>query len=172
MVTAKLFQEHKTPLDFALMQPDELIKFIKSCGYYNAKANNIINMAKKIVSEYGGEVPNTLEELVGLPGVGRKTANVVLSNAFGVDAIAVDTHVFRVAGRLGLSSAKDVGRTEQDLMANIPKDKWSIAHHWLIWHGRRICHARKPDCAHCPLWDLCPQSPVRENSETGKKVNQ
>ena len=108
-----------------------------------------------IAEQYDGKVPRTLEELTALPGVGRKTANVVLSNAFGMDAIAVDTHVFRVANRLGLAKSGDVRGTEEQLMENIPRDKWSRAHHWLIHHGRRICKARKPLCGECPLLGTC-----------------
>ncbi len=112
------------------------------------------------MEQYGGDVPDTMEALTALPGVGRKTANVVLSNAFGQPAIAVDTHVFRVANRLGLAEAKDVLRTEQQLMENIPKEKWSIAHHWLIFHGRRVCSARSPACGKCTVAPYCPNKPV------------
>ena len=108
-----------------------------------------------LTEQYGGEVPADRDILQTLPGVGRKTANVVVSNAFGQDAIAVDTHVFRVANRLGLAKAKDVKKTEEQLMENIPKEQWSIAHHWLIWHGRRVCSARNPKCEQCPCEIFC-----------------
>ena len=112
-------------------------------------------MARELVSKYGGQVPQDHDALESLPGVGRKTANVVMSCAFGADAIAVDTHVFRVTNRLGLADAPDVLQTEYQLMANIPKDKWSRAHHYLIYHGRQVCHARGPECGRCALSALC-----------------
>lgn len=153
--TKILFEKYNKPEDFAIMTPEELEPFIKSCGFYKNKAKNIIEASKKIKKEFNGKVPNSLEELIKLPGVGRKTANVVLSNAFGKDAIAVDTHVFRVSNRIGLANAKDVYQTEEQLMKNIPKEYWSRAHHWLIWHGRKICTARKPKCDICPIETLC-----------------
>lgn len=153
--TMILFEKYNKPEDFAIMTPEELEPFIKSCGFYKNKAKNIIEASKKIKKEFNGKVPNSLEELIKLPGVGRKTANVVLSNAFGKDAIAVDTHVFRVSNRIGLANAKDVYQTEEQLMKNIPKEYWSRAHHWLIWHGRKICTARKPKCDICPIETLC-----------------
>ena len=121
----------------------------------HSKAKNIIETCKIISREYGGEVPADRDALQALPGVGRKTANVVLSNAFGVPALAVDTHVFRVANRIGLAHAKNVELTEQQLLEVIPEEYWSIAHHWLIWHGRKICSARKPNCDGCPLKEEC-----------------
>ena len=121
-----------------------------------------------LVDQYDGQVPADLELLQKLPGVGRKTANVVCSNAFGMDAIAVDTHVFRVSNRLGLAHAKNVEKTEEQLMENIPKDKWSIAHHWLIWHGRRICSARNPKCAECPLAPWCETMHPQHAKKTAK----
>ncbi|QCX34634.1 endonuclease III [Caloramator sp. E03] len=150
-----LFKKYKTPYDFAKIDEETLEPYIKSCGFYKNKAKNIINASKKIISDFGGKVPSTLEELTALPGVGRKTANVVLSNAFNIDAIAVDTHVFRVSNRLGLANSDDVYETEKQLMKNIPKKKWSRAHHWLIWHGRKICSARNPKCSICQLSHLC-----------------
>jgi len=122
--------------------------------------------ARALVSEYGGEVPADHEKLTELPGVGRKTANVVMSCAFGADAIAVDTHVFRVSNRLGLADAGDVFKTEQQLMQNIPKNKWSLAHHWIIFHGRRVCAARKPDCKSCTLSAWCEYA---QGNPKGKK---
>lgn len=160
MVTEKLYAVRNTPEQFAELTPEELEPAIKSCGFYHNKAKNIIAASRAILQNFGGEVPQTMEELTSLPGVGRKTANVVMANAWGKDAIAVDTHVFRVSNRLGLAQAKDVEKTEQQLMAHIPKDKWSQAHHWLIWHGRRICHARKPECGRCPVAEWCPSAPI------------
>lgn len=153
--TDKLFLIYNTPDKLAMLSPQELEPYIRTCGFYKTKAANIINTSKIIMERYDGRVPDTLEELTSLPGVGRKTANVVLSNAFGKDAIAVDTHVFRVSNRLGIANAKDVETTEQQLMSNIPKDKWSRAHHWLIWHGRKICTARNPKCEECFLKNEC-----------------
>ena len=155
MVTEKLFARYKTPESFAALTVEELEPQIKSCGLYHAKATNIIAACRLLVSDFAGEVPRTREELMRLPGVGRKVANVVLSNAFGVPAIAVDTHVFRVSNRLGLANASTVDKTEKQLMEAIPEDKWSIAHHWLIFHGRRVCHAKKPGCDTCGLKGLC-----------------
>lgn len=153
--TNVLFEKYNKPEDFAAITTEELESYIKSCGFYKNKAKNIIEASKKIQEEYSGKVPDTLEELIKLPGVGRKTANVVLSNAFDKDAIAVDTHVFRVSNRIGLANAKDAYKTEEQLMENIPKEYWSRAHHWLIWHGRKICTARKPKCDNCPIKSLC-----------------
>lgn len=154
-VTEQMFKKFKTPEDYASLTPEELGEHIKSCGFYKTKAENIIKTCRMLVEQYNSRVPDTMEELVKLPGVGRKTANVVLSNAFGVDAIAVDTHVFRVSNRLGLANARDVEKTEYDLMENIPKDQWSRAHHWLIYHGRNICSARNPKCDKCPVSGYC-----------------
>lgn len=154
-VTDQLFKKFKGPEDYASLSVEELGQHIKSCGFYKTKAENIIKTCRILVEKYNSKVPHTMEELVMLPGVGRKTANVVLSNAFGVDAIAVDTHVFRVSNRLGLANSKDVEKTEHDLMKNIPKDKWSKAHHWLIYHGRNICTARNPKCYICPVAEYC-----------------
>lgn len=153
--TEKLFRVYNTPEKFAALEPQELEPYIKTCGFYKTKAANIIGASRLIMEKYNGIIPDTLEDLTSLPGVGRKTANVVLSNVFGKDAIAVDTHVFRVSNRLGLADAKDVESTERQLMENIPKEKWSMAHHWLIWHGRKVCHARKPNCQDCFLKNEC-----------------
>lgn len=153
--TAVLFQKYNTPQAFAAMGEDELFAYIKGCGLYQNKGRNIINASKLILENYGGLVPCDRDELIKLPGVGRKTANVVVSNAFGVPAIAVDTHVFRVANRIGLSCASNVLDTEKQLMQNIPKEDWSIAHHWIIFHGRRVCLARNPRCDICTLKPYC-----------------
>lgn len=153
--TPSLFRDHPNAASIAKMSVEELAMYIKPCGFFNTKAKNIIAACNDIVNKYGGEVPKNREELESLAGVGRKTANVVLSNAFGVPAIAVDTHVFRVSNRLGLADAKDVFNTEKQLMENIPKETWSIAHHYLIFHGRRVCSSRKPNCEGCKLNVLC-----------------
>lgn len=153
--TEVMFKIYNKPEEFAILSLSELEIYIKTCGFYKTKGKNIINTSKKILAEFGGEVPSTMEELTSLPGVGRKTANVVLSNAFGIPAIAVDTHVFRVSNRIGLAKAKNVEETEKQLMLNIPRDYWSRAHHYLIWHGRRVCMARKPKCDICLLNYLC-----------------
>jgi len=153
-VTAVLFPMVKDARAMARLTPDELYPIGKSCGF-KSKATNIVNACRILVEEYGGEVPNSMEALTKLPGVGRKTANVVLANAFGVPTLAVDTHVFRVANRLGLTHAKDVLRTEQQLMDIIPREDWITAHHWLIYHGRRVCDARKPACGACTLAPWC-----------------
>ncbi len=154
-VTEGLFKACPDAGSMLRLSQSKLESIIKSCGFYKTKAKNILETCRILLDEYGGEVPQTMEELTALPGVGRKTANVVLSNAFGIPAIAVDTHVFRVSNRLGLASAADVFKTEEQLMEEIPKDKWGQAHHWLIWHGRRVCDARKPDCEGCFLNDIC-----------------
>jgi endonuclease III len=153
--TDVLFKVYNSPEEFAALKPEELERYIKTCGFYKTKGQNIINTSRKILAEFKGKVPETLEELTTLPGVGRKTANVVLSNAFGKDAIAVDTHVFRVSNRIGLAKANNVEVTEEQLMENLPQEYWSRAHHWLIWHGRKICIARRPKCEMCPVSTLC-----------------
>lgn len=153
--TEVLFAKFSSPHQLAALTPDELEPYIKACGLYRAKAKNIIETCKILMRDFSGEVPKTREELMTLPGVGRKVANVVLSNAFGVDAIAVDTHVFRVANRIGLSDAKNVLETEKQLMDNIPKERWSIAHHLIIFHGRQICSARNPACGECLIKEQC-----------------
>lgn len=154
-VTKKLYQHYHTPQDFLKLSEEELGEWIHSCGFYKTKAKNILHTCRILVEKYGGEVPQRREELVELPGVGRKTANVVISNAFGTPAIAVDTHVFRVSNRIGLAHSDNVEDTEVQLMHIIPKSQWSDAHHWLIYHGRRICKARKPLCEQCPLREEC-----------------
>ncbi len=154
-VTGELFQRYNTPEDFAALDQEILEGLVKSCGFYKTKARNIIKTSQILVDQYRSKVPDEIDELQKLPGVGRKTANVVVSNAFGKDAIAVDTHVFRVSNRLGLATAKDVFETEKQLMENIPRNKWSRAHHWLIYHGRRVCTARNPKCEICPLREYC-----------------
>lgn len=154
-VTPELFGKYPDAAALANAPLEEIEDIIRSCGFYKTKAVNIKEASRIIEGKYGGQVPRTVEELTLLPGVGRKTANVVASNAFGVDAIAVDTHVFRVSNRIGLANAKDVKDTERQLMERIPQSKWSRAHHWLIHHGRRTCSARKPKCGQCPIVHLC-----------------
>lgn len=154
-VTGELFKEYNKPEDFIELGEIQLIDRIKTCGLGNSKGKNIIETSIKLLENYNGKVPATMEELIELPGVGRKTANVVLSNAFGVPAIAVDTHVFRVANRIGLADSKTVEKTELDLMENIAKERWTKTHNLLIFHGRRMCKARNPQCEICPINKHC-----------------
>lgn len=154
-VTSELFKYYKTPDDFLTMNQSKLEEKIKKIGLYRNKAKNILNMCSILVSDHNGEVPGNMEDLISLPGVGRKTANVVLSNGFGIPAIAVDTHVFRISNRIGLADSKNVDETERQLMDSLPKNIWSLAHHLLIWHGRRICDAKKPKCEICNIKDIC-----------------
>lgn len=153
--TSILFKELKTPEDYIKLSEEELGEKIRSCGFYKTKSKNILETCNLLIEDYNSQVPETMEELTTLPGVGRKTANVVLSNAFDTPAIAVDTHVFRVANRIGLANSTNVLDTEKDLMDNIEREMWSKAHHLLIFHGRRICKARKPLCDICPITDHC-----------------
>ena len=155
IVTTTLFQDYNTPKDFAELTYEELEPMIKSCGVYKNKSRSIINTSRILIENYSSMVPSTMEELIKLPGVGRKTANVVLSNAFNKNAIAVDTHVFRVSNRLGLADAKNVLDTEKQLMENILEEKWTSTHHNLIFHGRQVCTARKPKCDICELSPYC-----------------
>ena len=158
-VTQRLFAKYRTAEDYAHADPEELEEDIRPTGFYRNKARSLRNMADALVEEHGGEVPGTMQELVALPGVGRKTANVVLGNAFGVDeGIVVDTHVRRVSGRLGLTENKDPVKIEQDLMKVVPVEDWTVFSHLLILHGRRTCKARKPDCPNCTLNDICPSA--------------
>jgi endonuclease-3 len=154
-VTKDIFQTHRDPFAFSSLSRRELENKLKSLGLYKTKAKNILATCNILVSKYRGEVPTSREELMQLPGVGRKTANVFLSIATGFAAIAVDTHVFRVANRIGIAQAKDVLTTEKQLMQNIPEKKWNQAHHWLIWHGREICKARRPLCEVCKIKKYC-----------------
>ena len=158
-VTQTLFAKYRTAEDYAYADPTELEEDIRPTGFYRNKARSLRNMAGALVEEHEGEVPGTMQELVALPGVGRKTANVVLGNAFGVDeGIVVDTHVRRVSGRLGLTENKDPVKIEQDLMKVVPQEDWTVFSHLLILHGRRTCKARKPDCPNCILNDICPSA--------------
>jgi endonuclease III len=158
-VSQSLFAKYRTAEDYAGADPDELEEDIRPTGFYRNKARSLRNMAGALVEEHEGEVPRTMQELVALPGVGRKTANVVLGNAFGVDeGIVVDTHVRRVSGRLGLTQNRDPAKIEQDLMKIVPEQDWTVFSHLLILHGRRTCKARKPDCPNCVLNDICPSA--------------
>jgi endonuclease III len=158
-VTEALFREYRTAADYAEADADELEEDIRPTGFYRNKARALQGMARALLEEHGGVVPRTMAELVALPGVGRKTANVVLGNAFGVDeGIVVDTHVRRVSSRLGLTTNEDPEKIEQDLTAVVPREDWTIFSHLLIFHGRRVCKARKPDCPSCVLNDICPSA--------------
>lgn len=156
IVTKGLFPQYNTPEKLASLGLAGLEEKIKTCGLYHAKAKNILAACEILCRDYHGEVPATFDELVTLPGVGRKTANVLVSVLFNTPAIAVDTHVFRVANRTQLAIGKTPEEVEKKLQKAIPMEWWSRAHHWLIWHGRRICKARKPLCEECFLADLCP----------------
>lgn len=153
--TKALFDSVKTPQDMLDLGIDRLIDHIKTIGLYNSKAKNVMKMAEILVHDYDGQVPDSREELVKLPGVGRKTANVVLNVAFGQDTIAVDTHIFRVSNRTGLAPGKDVLAVELALEKRVPKEFKHDVHHWLILHGRYICKARKPVCSVCPVFEYC-----------------
>ena len=153
--TPALFKKYPTPKKLAGADTKDVEAIIKRIGMYKTKSKNIIGLANALVDQYDGEVPNDYDALVSLPGVGRKTANVVLSVGFGQQRIAVDTHVFRVSNRIGLVKEKDVLATEESLMKTIPHDRWSESHHSLIFHGRNCCHARKPNCAECVINRLC-----------------
>jgi endonuclease-3 len=155
IVTQDLFKYHPEAKNYLGLSIPELEEKIKTVGLYKSKARNILATCRILVSQYNGQVPLSREELIKLPGVGRKTANVVLSIVTDFKAIAVDTHVFRVSNRIGLAESKDVRRTEDDLMKNIPQKDWSDAHHWLIWHGRKVCKARNPVCDSCLINPYC-----------------
>lgn len=157
MVTADLFRKYRGPKDLIEVSQAELEKDIHSTGFFRNKAKNIKAASKRLVEVYGGEIPQTMEELLTLGGVARKTANVVLGNAFGIaSGIVVDTHVGRLSQRLGLSEQKTAEKIEQDLQALVPKKDWVMFSHWLIYHGWQVCNARKPKCAECVLADICP----------------
>ena len=152
-VSPALFERY--PEALAAAEPSEVEEYIKRIGMYRTKAKNIVAMAQKICCDFGGKVPNDYDSLISLPGVGRKTANVVLAVGFGQQRIAVDTHVFRVANRIGLADEKDVLKTELSLMERVPEERWSRTHHSLIFHGRQCCDARKPKCDSCPVNIYC-----------------
>ncbi|HEY6739108.1 MAG TPA: endonuclease III [Actinopolymorphaceae bacterium] len=156
MVTPLLFSKYPTPADLAEADPEDVEKVIASTGFYRNKTKSIIGMAKAVCENFGGEIPGRLKDLVTLPGVGRKTANVVLGNAFGVPGITVDTHFQRLTRRFGWTTQTDPDKIEAEVGALIPKRDWTLLSHRVIWHGRRCCHARKPACGACPLAKLCP----------------
>ena len=159
LVTEDLFKQYRTAADYARGSQEELEEAIHSTGFYRNKAKNIRAMAADLVAKHGGKVPESMEALTALAGVGRKTANVVLGNAFGKnEGVVVDTHVARLSLRLGLTKATAPEKIEQDLIRLIPRDDWTNFSHWLIWHGRRRCYARKPDCAGCEVQHLCPSA--------------
>ena len=154
-VTPALFERYPDAEALAEADVEDISEYIKRIGMYRTKAKNIVAMAQKLCAEFGGQVPDNYDDLISLPGVGRKTANVVLSVGFGQERIAVDTHVFRVANRIGLVHEKDVLKTELALMDRIPEERWSRTHHSLIFHGRQCCDARKPKCDSCPIVSYC-----------------
>jgi len=158
VVTAELFQKYRAAKDYAVAAPAALAAEIRRIGLFRSKAKNIQACCRKLVERHGAEVPRTMDELTQLDGVGRKTANVVLGNAFDINAgIVVDTHVARLAGRLGLTAEKTPEKIELGLQKLVPQDQWTLFSHWLIWHGRRRCFARNPDCASCEIEHLCPR---------------
>jgi endonuclease-3 len=162
LVTAELFQKYQTAADYAHAPLPDLEAAVKTTGFYRNKAKNIQACCRALVEKHQGEVPRTMEELHALDGVGRKTANVVLGNAFNINVgVVVDTHVTRLANRLGLTKQTDAVKIEQELVNLVPQDQWTLFSHWLIWHGRRRCAARKPDCADCEIAKLCPRIGVK-----------
>jgi len=157
IVTADLFRKFRKPQDYLDVSQEELEKEIRSIGFFRSKAKNIRAASEKIITEFGGKVPDSMDELLTLNGVGRKTANVVLGNAFGIaSGVVVDTHVERLSQRLGLTKNKTPDKIERDLEKLVPKKDWVMFSHWLIFHGRQICQARKPKCTECVLGDICP----------------
>ncbi len=167
LVTPRLFKKYRTPADYANAHPAELEQEIRTLGFFRNKAKSIQACCRQLVEQHGGEVPRTMEALTQLPGVGRKTANVVLGNAFGInEGVVVDTHVARLAERLGLSREKNPDKIEPDLQALAPRKLWTLFSHLLIWHGRRRCYARNPDCPHCEVLEWCPTG--RERMRSGK----
>ncbi len=167
-VTPAVFRDFPTVESMALSTPEELYPYVKSCGF-KSKATNIVLASRQIMQEFNGSVPNTMDALMALPGVGQKTANVVMANAFQVPSIAVDTHVFRVSNRLGLADATTVEKTEEQLKKAIPKKDWIDAHHWLILHGRRVCNARSPKCDICTLNHYCKYYKTTHQKQAPKK---
>lgn len=161
-VTPRLFARFPTPLALAEADPGDVEEIILSVGFFRAKSAAIIGLARRIVDEFDGRVPDTLAELVTLPGVGRKTANVVLGNAFGVPGVTPDTHLIRVSGRLGWTGSTKPDAVERDVAALFPPEDWVMLCHRVIWHGRRCCHARRPACGACPVRDLCPSNGIGE----------
>lgn len=166
LVTPALFAKYPDAAALSHGTLPEVEALIKTCGLYQSKAKNLLACAKRLVDEYGGQVPNTMEDLVTLAGVGRKTASVVLAFAFGIPAMPVDTHVGRVANRLGLANSPNPVKIEQQLCALIPREQWGDAHHWMIWHGREVCHAQNPACGECPVADLCPSAYMKTEKKS------
>ncbi|TVR62994.1 MAG: endonuclease III [Gemmatimonadales bacterium] len=161
MVTPELFRDYPTAEELAAARQEDVEEIIRSTGFYRNKARNLIGMAEAVVERHGGEIPRTMADLVKLPGVGRKTANVVLGNAFGIDeGVVVDTHVKRIAGRLRFTRQTDPVKVERDLMELFPRERWTLLSHLLIFHGRALCPARKPRCGECPVAHLCPSATV------------
>jgi endonuclease-3 len=159
LVTPALFARYPRPAELARARPSDVEEIIRSTGFFRNKTRSLIGMAQAVVADHGGEVPRTMEELRVLPGVGRKTANVILGNAYGInEGITVDTHVTRVSRRLGLTDQEDPVKIERDLMPLFPRKEWALLSHLLIFHGRQICLARRPRCGECPLSDLCPSA--------------
>jgi endonuclease III len=159
IVTKELFRVCRSAADFAALPQEQLEEIIKTAGFYRSKAKNIRACCASLVARHGGKVPRTMEALTALAGVGRKTANVVLGNAFDINVgVVVDTHVQRLSARLGLTKNTDPVKIEQDLIKLVPRDQWTLFSHWLIWHGRRRCSARKPDCPGCELRAICPSA--------------
>lgn len=154
-VTSSLFKEYNTPQKMITLSQEQLEEKIRSCGFFHNKAKHILDCSKDLIEKYNGEIPSNKKELKSLAGVGEKTANVVLATAFGVPAIAVDTHVFRVSNRLGLASSKDVLKTQKQLEKKLPKDKWIKFHYALVLHGRYVCKSQRPNCKECKLSALC-----------------
>ena len=154
-VTSSLFKEYNTPQKMITLSQEQLEEKIRSCGFFHNKAQHILDCSRDLIEKYNGEIPSNKKELKGLAGVGEKTANVVLATAFGVPAIAVDTHVFRVSNRLGLANSKDVLKTQKQLEKKLPKDKWIKFHYALVLHGRYVCKSQRPNCKECKLSALC-----------------
>jgi endonuclease-3 len=170
MVTPALFNKYRTAADYAKAPQPELERAIRSTGFFRNKTKSIRAATSTIDKKFGGKVPDSMEELRELPGVGRKTANVVLGNTFGKnEGIVVDTHVARLSQRLGLTKQKDAEKIERDLIKLVPREYWTNWSHWLIWHGRRRCYARKPDCAHCEVFRLCPSGKIFLRTGEAKK---
>jgi len=168
IVTAELFKQHRTARDYAEAPLADLEQAIKTTGFFRNKARNIQACCRRLVEKHGGEVPRTMDELTHLDGVGRKTANVVLGNAFNInEGVVVDTHVGRLSERLGLTRERNPEKIEHDLMKLVPRGQWTLFSHWLIWHGRRRCNARKPDCASCEIRALCPTGVKAGGSHDG-----
>jgi len=165
LVTADLFKKYRSAADYARASLPELEQAIKSTGFFRNKAKSIKTACQALLEKHDGQVPRTMEALTGLGGVGRKTANVVLGNAFGINCgIVVDTHVARLSKRLGVTRQTDPVKIEQELIRLVPQDQWTMFSHWLIWHGRRRCYARNPDCPHCEIGTLCPRVGVAKGA--------